>query len=116
MSISLGTVVSPLTDSRIMCEIEQILRRGASTPDTRHNKDKIEGYKLKVQETLGTIYATSLPPNETLRVGEHATSPAPVGPHHTVIIPVSESGTSLALLRRPHGAYFLTSMFQPVVV
>ena len=39
---------SVLTDSRVMCEIERIIRRGASTPHTGYDKDKTEGHRLEI--------------------------------------------------------------------
>ena len=93
------TLSAPLpTDFRIMCEIERILRRGASTPHNGYSKDKVGGHKLKIQEILDTLNAPSSPLDETRNVGESAANLAPVDPHRIVTTSVSESGTSRSAL------------------
>ena len=77
-----------------MCEIERILRRGASTPHAGYNKEKVEGYKLGIQEVLGILNASNSPFDGTLNASEHSTSLAPIDSHHTATASVSESGTS----------------------
>ena len=42
-----------------MCKIERILRRGASTPHTGYDKDKVEGHRLEIQEILSTLRLAS---------------------------------------------------------
>jgi hypothetical protein len=49
-------------DSRIMCDIERILRVGtASTPRTvNYDKERVESHGGKIQQTLGTLHALRL--------------------------------------------------------
>ena len=35
--------------------IERVLRRGASTPHTEHEKENIEGYMLEINQIFGAI-------------------------------------------------------------
>ena len=75
-----------------MCEIERILRRGASTPHTGYDKGKVEGHRLEIQEILSTINAPSLSLSETPDVDGRATSLAPIDTRPTT--PLCESGMS----------------------
>ena len=51
-----------------MCKIELTLRRGANLPHLEYGKDKVEEYKLEIQEILGVLTAMNSPLN--LGVGE----------------------------------------------
>ena len=67
-----------------MSEIERVLRRVASTPDTKYNKDRVEGHKLEIQRLLAVIDAAiTLPSNDSVdipatqdQVGEVTTTSA----------------------------------------
>ena len=61
-----------------MDEIERTLRRAASTPCIKHNKGKVKGQKIKIQETLDTLdlNAPSAPFDETLHAGSHDIAPS----------------------------------------
>jgi len=63
-------------NSRVMCDIEQTLRRGASVPHMKYNEDQVEIHKLEVEGILATLNTPSSPV-----------------PHGTAIASVSESGT-----------------------
>ena len=91
--LALATSASLPTESRIICEIERTLRRGASTPHTGYNKDKVEGHRLEIQEILGTLNAPNSPSDGTPSVGEQVTNLAPVDLHTASLC---ESGTPLA--------------------
>ena len=41
---------------RVLREIKRVLRRGASTPCTKHGKEKTEGVMLEIIQMLGAIY------------------------------------------------------------
>ena len=83
--------------SRVMREIELTLRRGANLPHTEYGKDKVEEYKLEIQEILSVLNAPSSPLDENLSVGKRARL-APVDPQlFTVKGSGSKSGTSSAL-------------------
>jgi len=43
------------SEPRVLCEIERALRRGASTPHTKHGKENIEGHMLEINQILGVI-------------------------------------------------------------
>lgn len=45
-----------------MCEIERVLRRGASTPYTKY-KERLGGCVLKIQQTLETYYTLGSAPH-----------------------------------------------------
>ena len=44
-----------LIEPRVLREIERALRRGASTPHTKHEKENIEGHMLEINRILGAI-------------------------------------------------------------
>lgn len=54
-----------------MRDIERTLRRGASTPQTRSSKGKIEKHVLEVQQLLDTLNALGSLPDENLCAVEH---------------------------------------------
>ena len=84
-SIYLVLSASSPSSSRVTKEIERTLRRGASTPRTKHNKGKIEGQKLKIQELRNTLNAPSAPLD-----GLGGTIPVDV--HDTATASTSENG------------------------
>jgi hypothetical protein len=59
----------------LICEIERALKGGVGTAHTKHSKEKIEEYKLEIQEILGVFNPQSSLPGENL--AESGTSPAP---------------------------------------
>jgi len=61
-----------------MCKIELTLRRGAYLPCIEYRKDKVEEYKLEIQEMLNVLNAPSSPLDENLGVGERAPRSASV--------------------------------------
>lgn len=75
-----------------MHEIERALRRGASTPHTKYNKEKIENHILEVQQLLDTLNAQSSAPDENLRTVEH--NLALDEPHDAPTTSASEEGMS----------------------
>lgn len=92
-------------DFRVMCEIERTLRRGASTPYVKY-RSRVEGYVLKVQQTLRTYQALNPPFGEDPSTGQSAAHPTPVDPHNCATTYVSEGGTSSSPhSRRPHVEY-----------
>jgi len=82
------SVCSSPSNSRVTGEIERTLRRGANMPRVKHNRGKVEGHRLKVQEILDTLNAPSAPPDEA----PHA------GPRDIAASSISESCVSSALL------------------
>ena len=84
-----------LNNLSVTREIEQTLKRGASTPST-HNKCKVEAHKQKVQKILGTLNPLSSPLDEHFDVAGLLSTV--VDPHGTATTSMSESGTYLALL------------------
>ena len=75
-----------LSNSRVTHEIERTLRRGVNMQRNRHNKSKVEGHKLKIQEILDALNAPSAAFDENL----------PVDSHDDVTSSTSESGAPLA--------------------
>jgi len=76
---------------RLTRELERTLRRGANSPQTKYNKEKVEGYKLEIQQILQALHA---PRNEN----SVAESVIPVAQGHSDSIattPAAESGMSL---------------------
>jgi len=65
-------------------------------PRAEYDKGKIEGHKLEIQEILSALNAASLPLDENPSVSNRAPHSAPINPHDTATISISESGTSLA--------------------
>ena len=63
-------------------------------PHVKYDKGKVEGYKRRIQEILGTLDAPNSPLGENLRVGGCAPHLVFVGPHSTATTFVCESGTS----------------------
>ena len=91
--MSLAPVYFPPNDSRVVCEIEQTLRRGV---DGLHiDKGKVEDHKLKIQELLGTLNA---PLNKGF-AGDVCAPPATTS--------ASKDGAYSAGPRRPHAKYIL---------
>ena len=64
-------------------------------PHVKHDKDKVEGYKRRIQEIFGNLDVPNSPLDENLRAGGCAPHSAFVGPHSTTTTLVCESGTSL---------------------
>ena len=64
-----------LNNSRVICEIERTLRRGASTPRMEYGKSKIERHKLEIQETLNVLNMQNSSLGGDDRVGERAPKP-----------------------------------------
>ena len=60
-------------------------------PRTKHNKGKVEGHKLKIQEIVDTLNAPS--------------TPLPVDSRGTATTSKSETGAPLARLRRSRMQY-----------
>ena len=76
-----------------MRKIERTLRKGANTPHTEHNKEKVEGHMLEIKQILGTLTSLSSPFDQNLGVGEHAPH---MMPRETATISVSKSCMFLA--------------------
>ena len=75
-----------------------------NTPHINYNSDKIEGYKLEIQERLTSLYALCSPVGEKFDVGERVPDSATVDPQDTSMAPVSVSGTFLSPpLPMPYG-------------
>ena len=70
--------------------MERILRRVASAPHTKYNKDKIEGHKLEIQEILGTFNTQNSPLDGATKPGLRL---APVDPDQTATAIIAENGT-----------------------
>jgi len=70
-----------------------------------YDSGKIEGYKLVIQEMLGTLNALSPLVGEMLDVGEHAPPSAPVDPQDATMNPASVSGVFLSPLCRSYREY-----------
>jgi hypothetical protein len=74
-----------------MREIERALRRVASSPHTKYNREKVESHVLKIKETTGTLHALlSFSPREGPR-GDKST------PHDAATASEPASGMSLRL-------------------
>lgn len=84
-----------VNNSRVLCEIERTLRRGASTPYIKY-KSMVDGYVLQIQQTPGlrTYHALNLPFGEDPSTSQHDPHPMLVDPHHCATISVPEGGTS----------------------
>jgi len=78
-----------------MCEIELTLRRGANLPRIEFGKDKVEEYKLEIQEMLSVLNVPSSL-DENLGVGERPPRLAPVSLQLTNKPSGSKSGTPSA--------------------
>lgn len=61
-----------------MNEIERTLRRTASTPHTKFNREQVEGLKLEIQQILGVLNAAATLPDDNIVV-ESATKVAEDG-------------------------------------
>jgi len=88
---------SSLSNSRVMCEIERTLGRGAGIPHIKHSKGKAERHKREIQDILDILKASSSCPDEKPSTGELAHRLAPVGPEYSVAAAVSESGMTFAM-------------------
>ena len=86
-----------LNDLRAMLKIERTLRRGASTPHTRYNKEKIENHVQEVQQLLASLNAQSSPPGENLCAIEHGARLTPDAPDETVAFFAPNTGALSAL-------------------
>lgn len=75
-------------------------------PHVKYDKGKVEGYKRRIQEILGTLDAPNSPLGENLRVGGCAPHLAFVGPHSTATTFVCESGTSPNFDPRPSSVLY----------
>ena len=60
-----------------MREIERVLRRGASTPHTKHHRGELGDHVLEIKRILSTLTPPGSPLNEDLSVGEHSPHIAP---------------------------------------
>ena len=92
------------SDSRLMCEIERTLRRGANTPHTGYNKERVEEHKREIQEVLGVLSSQRSPLDENLSVVESATAVVSAA-SGTATTSVAKSGTSSIPLYRSRTEY-----------
>jgi len=74
-----------------MCEIELTLRRGANLPRIEYGRNKVEEYKLEIQEILNVLNAPSSSLDENL--DKRIPRLAPVSPQLTNEPSGSKSGT-----------------------
>jgi len=56
-AMNLAPIYFPLNNPRVVCEIEQTLRRGVDGSHAEYNKGKIGDHKLEIQEILCTLNA-----------------------------------------------------------
>ena len=63
--------------SRITREIERTLRRGTSTPHTKHDKEKTKRYILEIKRILGALTSLNPPLDGNLSGGEGTPNTAP---------------------------------------
>jgi len=82
-----------LIKSRLLCEIEQTLKKGIDIPSTEYDKKAVEEHKLEIQEILGIINLQSLPPVGNLSVVVNPTLVAHAVSGATISSSVVESGT-----------------------
>jgi len=68
-----------------------------NTPNTRYDKEKIDGHKLEIKRMFSTLTTPGSALDEKLSASAHASHPAPVDPHDTTTSSASKSGTSSAL-------------------
>lgn len=80
------------TNCRLTREIEQTLRRGASTPHIEYSKEKVEKYKLRIREILDGFNPQSSPLDGNLSVLETTTLVASVVSGDTVDTSVVRCG------------------------
>ena len=92
------------SDSRLMCEIERTLRRGANTPHTGYNKERVEEHKREIQEVLGVLNSQRSPLHENLSAVEGTTAVVSVV-SGTATPSVAKSGASSTLLCRSRTEY-----------
>ena len=94
VSIGPGPVCQPTQKtSRLTCEIERTLRRGASTPHTKYDKEKVKDHKLEIQRILTTLTTPNLALDRNLSMDTRA---PPDDPPDAAATSISESGTSSA--------------------
>lgn len=74
-------------NSRVMLRVEASLRRVASTPHTKYNQRKFEGYVQEIQQILSTLSAPDSPLGEGPGAGERA-------PHSMLTDPYDPATTS----------------------
>lgn len=89
-----------LNNSRVICEIERALRRGASTPRMEYGKSKIERHKLEIQETLNVLNMQNSSLGGDDRVGECASKPLADGCRDSPEVSTPQSGKSCLRLHR----------------
>ena len=92
-----------------MREIERVLRRGASTPHTKHHKGELRDHVLEIERILSTLTPPSSPLNEDLSVGEYSPHMAPCGIATTS---VSKNGVFLA----PPSRSCVETDFSPILL
>ena len=78
---------------RVTREIERTLRRGASTPHTKHNKESVEGHMLEIERILGALTSLSSPLDGHFSGDEGALK---IAPRKTAAISVFGNGVFLA--------------------
>ena len=84
------------SNSRLLCEIEQTLRRGTDTPHAKYDKEIVEGHKLEIQEILGVLNPQSLPFGGGSSVIESSALAAPAVSTGTATTSLAENGTPQA--------------------
>ena len=89
--LALTLSASLLNNSRVTCEIERTLRRGANTPHAKYYKGKVEEHKLEIQELLTTLNLNAPSSNVDKRDPHFATAYP-----HTATTSAPERGKSLA--------------------
>ena len=81
-----------MSNSRLLCEIEEILRKGADTRHAKYDKKTVEEHKSEIQEILGVINPQSLSSGGNLSVVGNPTSVAHAVSGGTATISLVESG------------------------
>jgi len=64
-----------LSNSRLLCEMEQTLRRRVDAPHAEYDETTVEEHKLEIQEILGVINPQSLPSGGNLSAIEDHLAP-----------------------------------------
>jgi hypothetical protein len=101
---------------RLVCEIERTLRAGGNASQKKHSKEKVEEYKLGIQEILDVLNPQSSPPDENLNMIESANSRALVTSGSTGNGSTSPAPPSSRWMLFVPDSLFSTSTLQPVSV
>lgn len=76
----------------VICEIERVLRKGASMPGLEYDKSKIGGHKLEIQRILDALNAPTSFLNQDGDVGELGLQSLSLDSRDAAMVSKSENG------------------------